>query len=126
MEKTKKLVKEYKLGTYTHNIHRQEKHEDDLEYLPRNLRELADYIESLIDEGFTTLNVDISGWEGSGTAYLSYFKEREETDAEFQARLKVEQEREEIAERRRVTIAGLSQEQREALGISQYSVRAPL
>jgi hypothetical protein len=119
MEKTKKLVKEYKLGPFAHNIHRQEKLEDDLEYLPRNLRELADYIESRIDEGFTTLDVDISGWEGPGTAYLSYFKEREETDAEFQARLKVELEREEKAERRRVTIAGLSQEQRDALGISQ-------
>ena len=54
---------------------------------------------------------------GSGTAYLSYFKEREETDEEFQARLKVELEGEEKAERRRVTIAGLSQEQRDALGI---------
>jgi RNase adaptor protein for sRNA GlmZ degradation len=117
MEKTKKLVKEYKLGLFTHDIHGQEKLEDDLEYLPRNLRELADYAESLIDEGFTTLDVNISGWDGSGTAYLSYFKEREETDEEFQARLKVELEGEEKAERRRVTIAGLSQEQRDALGI---------
>jgi hypothetical protein len=126
MEKTKKLVKEYKLGPSPHSTRRQGELEEDLAFLPTNLRELADYIESLIDEGFTTLDVDISGGEGSGTAYLSYFKEREETDAEFQARLKVEQEREEIAERRRVTIAGLSQEQREALGISQYSVRASL
>lgn len=110
------------MGLFTHSIHRQEKLEDDLERLPTNLRELADYFESLIDEGFTALDVDISGWDGSGTAYLSYFKEREETDAEFQARLKVELEREEKAERRRVTIAGLSQEQREALGISQYMV----
>jgi hypothetical protein len=121
MEKTKRLIKEYKLGPFTHNIHRQEKLEDDLGYLPRNLRELADYIESLIDEGFTTLDVDISGWDGSDTAYLPYFKKREETDVEFQARLKVELEGEEKAERRRVTIAGLSQEQREALGISQYA-----
>lgn len=122
MEKTKKLIKEYKLGLFTHNINRQEKLEDDLEYLPTNLRELADYVESLIDEGFTTLDVDISGWDGSGTANLSYYKEREETDAEYQARLKAELEKEKKAERRRVTIAGLSQEQREALGISQYSV----
>jgi hypothetical protein len=62
MEKTKKLIKEYKLGLFTHNINRQEKLEDDMEYLPTNLRELADYIESLIDEGFTTLDVNISGW----------------------------------------------------------------
>lgn len=100
---------------------RQEKLEDDLTYLPTNLRELADYIESLIDEGFTNLGVDISGWDGYGTANLSYFKEREETDVEFQARLKVEQEREEKAERRKRTIAELTPEQREALGV-QYIV----
>jgi hypothetical protein len=119
MEKTKKLVKEYKLDPEETRYLRPL--EEDLEDLPTDLSELVSHINSLIDEGFTTLDVDISGWEGSGTAYLSYFKEREEADAEFQARLKVEQEREEIAERRRVTIAGLSQEQREALGISQYA-----
>jgi hypothetical protein len=117
MEKTRKLVKEYKLGPFTHNINRQEKLEEDLAFLPTNLRELADYFESLIDEGFTTLDVDISGWEGSGTANLSYYKEREETDAEYQARLKAELEKEEKAERRRVTIAALTLEQRDALGI---------
>ena len=120
MEKTKKLVKEYKWDPEETRYRRAL--EEDLVDLPTDLRELVSYINSLIEEGFTTFEAAVSGYDGYGTANLSYFKEREETDEEFQARLKVEQEREERAERRKRTIAELTPEQREALGISQYAV----
>ena len=115
MEKTKKLVKEYKLDPAVTSYDRIL--EDDLDNLPTDLSELVSYINSLIKAGFTTLSVEVSGYDGYGTANLCYFKEREETDEEFQARLKVEQERKEKAERRKRTIAKLTPEQREALSL---------
>ena len=118
MEKTKKLVKEYKLNPAMGTGYRRAL-EEDLENLPTDLSELVSYINSLIEAGFTTLRARaVSGYDGYGTAYLSYFKEREETDEEFQARLKVEQEREEKAERRKRTIAELTPDQREALSLT--------
>ena len=119
MEKTKKLVKEYKLDPAVTRYGKIL--EDDLVDLPTDLSELVSYINSLIEAGFTTLAVDVSGYDGYGAANLSYFKEREETDEEFKARLKVEQGREEIAERRKKAIAELTPEQRGALGV-QYTV----
>jgi len=121
VEKTKKLVKEYKLDPAMKTGYRRVL-EEDLEDLPTDLSELVSYINSLIDAGFTTFEAAVSGYDGYGTANLSYFKKREETDEEFQERLKVEQDREEKAERRKRTIAELTPEQREALGISQYAV----
>lgn len=120
MEKTKKLVKEYKLDPKEARYRRILT--DDLEDFPKDLSELVNHINSIIKEGFTTLEVDASGYVEYGTAFLSYFKEREETDEEFQARLKVEQEREGRAERQKKIIDELTPEQKEALGISQYAV----
>ena len=116
MEKPKKLVKEYKLDPAMGTGYRRAL-EEDLIDLPTDLSELVSYINSLIEDGFTTFEANVSGYDGWGTAYLSYFKEREETNEEFQARLKVEQEREEKAERRKRTIAELTPEQREALSL---------
>lgn len=119
MEKTKKLVKEYKLDP--EQLGRQTLSEN-LTDLPGDLREFVTYLNSLIEEGFTNFEAAVTGWDGFGEAYLSYFKKREETNEEFQARLKIEQEREERAERRKKTIAELTPEQRGALGFSQYTV----
>lgn len=119
MAKLKKLVREYKIDPAETRYDRIL--EEDLVNLPTDLSELVSHFNSLIEAGFTTFAAEVSGYDGHGTANLSYFKEREETNEEFQVRLKVEQEREEKAERRKRTIAELTPEQREALGV-QYIV----
>jgi len=91
---------------------------NNVEYLPSDLSELINHLQTIKNQGFTSVEKDVFvGEYDSAVARLKYYKIREETDEEFKLRLKRERERKDINRIREEALAMLTPEQKKALGI---------
>jgi hypothetical protein len=114
MSEMKRTIRDYK------KFKGGEVYESDVDYFPKEIKEMISFFQGLLDEGFTHLDPQVYTSYDCPFAKISYYRIREETDEEFATRMNVAREREESERRRKETIASLTSEQREALGISDY------
>jgi hypothetical protein len=114
MSEMKRNIRDYK------KFKSGEVYESDVDYFPKEIKEMISFFQGLLEEGYTHLDPHVYTSYDCPFAKISYYRIREETDEEFEKRLNYIKEREENERKRKETIASLTPEQREALGISDY------